>query len=83
MCPGSGSASATSDRLTQVSGHLEKLVLDPNSESFPKYKDLPRYPGEPEGAAWLWGKDDEVRCCCKLSRVSKGQLTADICSSDV
>ncbi|KAI5815176.1 hypothetical protein BZA77DRAFT_316615 [Pyronema omphalodes] len=60
MCPGSGSASATSDRLAQVSGHLEKLVLDPNSESFPKYKDLPRYPGEPEGAAWLWGKDDEL-----------------------
>ncbi|OQD61271.1 hypothetical protein PENPOL_c017G07427 [Penicillium polonicum] len=28
--------------------------------NFPSRKDLPKLAGAPEGAAWVWGKDDQV-----------------------
>jgi hypothetical protein len=35
--------------------------FDPNSNSLPKRSELPAIEGAPKGAAWFWGKDDEVR----------------------
>ena len=37
-----------------------QLPWNPNNTQFPSIKDLPKLPGAPEGAAWVWGKDDEV-----------------------
>ncbi|PYH88961.1 hypothetical protein BO71DRAFT_122880 [Aspergillus ellipticus CBS 707.79] len=36
----------------------DQLPWDPNSTRFPSRKELPKIPGAPEGAAWVWGKDD-------------------------
>jgi len=36
------------------------ILFDPDATTFPLRKDLPRIPGAPEGAAWLWGKDDQI-----------------------
>jgi len=36
------------------------MLLDPRSSSLPKRSELPDIPGTPKGAAWFWGKDDEV-----------------------
>jgi hypothetical protein len=35
-------------------------TFDPNSNSLPKRSELEDIPGAPKGAAWFWGKDDEV-----------------------
>lgn len=37
------------------------LPWNPDSKSFPSRKELPKIDGAPEGAAWVWGKDDNVR----------------------
>lgn len=63
-----------SERLRQVNNSLlssmpqrehiqdpNHLPWNPNSTRFPSRKELPRLPGAPEGAAWVWGMDDEVR----------------------
>lgn len=36
------------------------MIFDPDSDSLPKRSELPDIPGAPKGAAWFWGKDDEV-----------------------
>jgi hypothetical protein len=36
------------------------MLFDPDSDSLPKRSELPDIPGAPKGAAWFWGKDDEV-----------------------
>ncbi|KAE8154402.1 hypothetical protein BDV25DRAFT_147641 [Aspergillus avenaceus] len=33
---------------------------DPNSTQFPSRKELPKIPGAPDDAAWVWGKDDQL-----------------------
>lgn len=38
----------------------DQLPWNPNSTSFPTRKNLPKLPDAPDGAAWVWGKDDEV-----------------------
>lgn len=45
--------------LTRIQD-AENLPWDPDSTQFPSLKQLPRIPGAPEGAAWVWGKDDFV-----------------------
>lgn len=57
-------------RLAQTTGHLgggggdqqspDQLPWNPDSTKFPSRKDLQKIPGAPEGAAWVWGKDDYV-----------------------
>lgn len=37
-----------------------QLPWNPDSTVFPSRKELPKIPGVPEEAAWVWGKDDEV-----------------------
>ena len=37
------------------------LPWDPNCTRFPSIEKLPKIPDVPEGAAWVWGKDDQVR----------------------
>ncbi|CAL5870679.1 uncharacterized protein PFLUO_LOCUS4919 [Penicillium psychrofluorescens] len=37
-----------------------QLPWDPNCAHFPLRKDLPRLPGAPEGAAWVWGENDQI-----------------------
>jgi hypothetical protein len=36
------------------------LPWDPNSSRFPSRRELPKIPGAPDDAAWVWGKDDQV-----------------------
>jgi hypothetical protein len=38
----------------------DQVPWNPNNAKFPCRKDLPKLSGAPEGAAWVWGKDDEV-----------------------
>jgi hypothetical protein len=38
----------------------QQLPWDPNSLSFPSHDELPKLPDAPEGAAWVWGKEDQV-----------------------
>lgn len=38
----------------------DELPWDPDNTSLPTRKNLPSIPGAPEGAAWVWGKDDYV-----------------------
>ena len=40
----------------------DQLPWDPNCTQFPSRKELPKIDGAPNGAAWVWGKDDQVRC---------------------
>lgn len=54
-------------RLIGISKSPEELPWDPDLTKLPSRKNLPSIPGAPEGAAWVWGKDDQVRdklgCC--------------------
>ena len=56
-------------RLTQVKDFLTlkktvtSIPFDPNSNNFPTRKELPSIPGAPNGAAWVWGEDDNVSGC--------------------
>ncbi|EEH46846.2 uncharacterized protein PADG_02944 [Paracoccidioides brasiliensis Pb18] len=58
--------SSTKKRVAQVAGMLtdakspDQLPWDPDITNLPLRKDLPKIPGAPEGAAWVWGKDDYV-----------------------
>ncbi|KIX98790.1 uncharacterized protein Z520_05251 [Fonsecaea multimorphosa CBS 102226] len=36
------------------------MHFDPSSTALPKRSELPSIPGAPDGAAWFWGKDDEL-----------------------
>ncbi|KAK1140775.1 hypothetical protein N8T08_009881 [Aspergillus melleus] len=38
----------------------DSLPWDPNCTRFPSRKELPKLPGAPEDAAWVWGKDDAL-----------------------
>lgn len=37
-----------------------QLPWDPNCTQFPLLDELPKLPNAPEGAAWVWGDDDQV-----------------------
>lgn len=37
-----------------------QLPWDPSCHRFPSLKELPSLPNAPEGAAWVWGDDDQV-----------------------
>ena len=50
----------------------DQLPWNPNNASFPSRKNLPKLPGAPEDAAWVWGKDDQV---CVLLSVTDIQFT--------
>lgn len=59
--------SSIARRLRQTTNFLgggqqapSSLPWNPDSSGFPRRKDLPRIDGAPEGAAWVWGKDDNV-----------------------
>jgi len=58
---------SVNQRLSQVKDFLtmEKTATtipwDPNSTKFPTRKELPKIPGAPDDAAWVWGKEDNVR----------------------
>lgn len=39
----------------------DQIPWDPQSTAFPTRTELPRIPGAPEQAAWVWGDDDYVR----------------------
>lgn len=43
---------------TQVA---DQLPWNPNNAEFPSRNILPKLSGAPDGAAWVWGKDDEVK----------------------
>ncbi|KAL4936680.1 hypothetical protein BDV06DRAFT_216477 [Aspergillus oleicola] len=36
------------------------IPWNPDSSRFPSRKDLPKIAGAPEGAAWVWGRDDQI-----------------------
>jgi hypothetical protein len=37
-----------------------QIPWDPDSTHFPTRKELPKIEGAPEGAAWVWGKEDYI-----------------------
>ena|ERR1700760_686093 len=58
-------ASKALSRLSQITNSIigsadddNKFPWDPDRKSFPKRSDLPKLPGTPPGAAWVWGPDD-------------------------
>lgn len=68
------SVTSPSARLSALTNHVQnspdmssantqnpaQLPWDPNCSRFPVRKDLPRLSGAPEGAAWVWGENDQV-----------------------
>jgi len=56
----------TLNRLTQIKDFLtgQKTAMaipwDPDSNKFPTRHELPKIPGAPDQAAWVWGKDDYI-----------------------
>lgn len=67
---GSNSEGTAAKRLSQVAatisggtggGSSMSLPWNPDSKSFPTRKELPNLGGNvPEGAAWVWGSDDQI-----------------------
>lgn len=53
------STSITQSCETAIHSKFE-MKFDPSSQSLPKRSELPKIDGAPDGAAWFWGKDDEV-----------------------
>ncbi|PGH36805.1 hypothetical protein GX50_00262 [[Emmonsia] crescens] len=51
-------------RIAQFAGMFnnakspDELPWDPDNTKFPLRKDLPKIDGAPDGAAWVWGKED-------------------------
>ena len=39
---------------------MATIPFDPDSSSLPSRHDLPKIPGAPSGAAWVWGSDDNL-----------------------
>lgn len=74
--------SSVTERIAQTAQFLQSTVLgvqipnqipwSPDSKSFPSRKDLPKLPGAPEGAAWVWGEEDYV-CICTDYSISIGR----------
>ncbi|KAL8834501.1 MAG: hypothetical protein Q9205_003096 [Flavoplaca limonia] len=58
--------SVARSRLNQVMDILTRnrtattIPFDPNCTKFPSRKDVPRRPDAPDGAAWVWGEDDQL-----------------------
>ncbi|KAL5390265.1 hypothetical protein DPSP01_001837 [Paraphaeosphaeria sporulosa] len=58
--------STAGQRLTQIKDFLTMnktattIPWDPNSTKFPMRKELPKIPGAPDDAAWVWGNDDNI-----------------------
>ena len=58
--------STARQRLNQIQSIMAEtkdtkgLPFDPDATSFPSRKDVPRREDALEGAAWVWGKDDNV-----------------------
>ncbi|KAJ5883757.1 uncharacterized protein N7473_010643 [Penicillium subrubescens] len=46
--------------MTETAQAPDQLPWNPNCTRFPSRKDLPQLPGAPEGAAWVWGEDDQL-----------------------
>ncbi|RDW76651.1 uncharacterized protein DSM5745_06643 [Aspergillus mulundensis] len=54
--------SKVADALTggQTVQEPNDLPWNPDATRFPSRKELPRIPGAPDDAAWVWGKDDQI-----------------------
>lgn len=76
--------STASHRLTQIKDFFtmnktaNTLPWDPNSTKFPTRKELPKIPGAPDDAAWVWGNDDNVSIVLHCDRfvAQDGRLDA-------
>ncbi|KAK8212562.1 hypothetical protein IWZ01DRAFT_502487 [Phyllosticta capitalensis] len=59
-------SSAAARRLSQIGSFFRPnkramtIPWNPDSTEFPTRNELPKIEGAPEGAAWVWGKDDFV-----------------------
>ena len=59
------------------------VPFDPNCTKFPSRKDVPKRADAPEGAAWVWGEDDQVhppKSSYSLSTESNHSLVESIFS---
>ncbi|KAG6988539.1 hypothetical protein G7Y79_00071g097100 [Physcia stellaris] len=62
----SGILSTARHRLSQIQSIMSSsktattLPFDPDATSFPSRKNVPRREDAPDGAAWVWGKDDNL-----------------------
>ena len=52
------------------------MIFDADSDKLPKRSELQHVAGAPEGAAWFWGKDDEV-CSLIISTAPLGEEEMD------
>ncbi|CEO58827.1 hypothetical protein PMG11_03529 [Penicillium brasilianum] len=46
--------------MTETTQAPGQLPWNPNCTKFPSRQELPQLPGAPEGAAWVWGEDDQL-----------------------
>ncbi|KAJ5097387.1 hypothetical protein N7456_008108 [Penicillium angulare] len=51
---------AKSVKMSPKSQVPDQLPWDPRCDQFPLLKELPTLPDAPEGAAWVWGDDDQL-----------------------
>lgn len=60
------SSTKANNRLIKITDFLTfnktatTIPFEPDSTKFPLRKDLPSIPGAPPGAAWVWGKEDNL-----------------------
>ena len=47
--------------ITMSAQNANSIPWNPDSKSFPTRKELPKIDNAPEDAAWVWGKEDNVR----------------------
>ncbi|KAK2841641.1 hypothetical protein FQN49_006052, partial [Arthroderma sp. PD_2] len=77
-------------RVAQILGlidptpkHSDELPWNPNDTKFPTRENLPDIPGAPKGAAWVWGKDDNVGRLNLLTPTRVKAAAAEIKTGDI
>lgn len=48
------------DNMLAAAQAPSDIPWNPDNNTFPALKDLPRLPNAPAEAAWVWGEDDQV-----------------------
>lgn len=67
-----------SDTMSEMTQAPDQLPWNPNCTTFPSLKDLPQLPGAPEGAAWVWGEDDQVQPSNGYCTTSSSEIANEI-----
>lgn len=46
--------------MSDITQAPEQLPWNPDATRFPTRKELPKIPGAPADAAWVWGENDQI-----------------------